>query len=235
MALALGASHAASGTGHVAIARPLGLVVTLSTIPAGVAVDPTDPATYHRLGTVALGSSLGYAAPQQLLYTPQLVYPLADDLDRVAWSFRPGIVGTIQEIVRPAVANSALQPWDRGATFQGQTGQVYQTGPTSSATLITYTVPAGYKLWLGHLRVRTTRLSAATANGGTVLRLTINGLNVFQVIMFANTIGADMGDELHGGAMVLPAGSTLSATASNTDTGGQVSHLAEWSGFIFAE
>lgn len=239
MVLTLGAQHVCTGTGSVAIARPLGLRAVLTGIPASAAAEPGTPLIYHQfrdvgigardrgLGRISLGvTSLGYMEALDLVVTPQLVYPLADEFNLLAWSIVPGVTATIDEIVRPAVLNSALEPWDRNPQPIAVGGGIYVPGPIALTTTYTYTVPTGKRLFLSSARARLTRLSAATSVVVAEAIITVGAVSLVLVYAQSNIVGAIAEDGMQGGPLIVPAGTVLNTQVRSTDTGGA------WAGHI---
>lgn len=246
MALVLGASHVCTGTGSVAISRPLGLRAVLTGIPSSAAAEPGTPLIYHQfrdvgigqrdrsLGRISLGvSSLGFAAAVDLVNTPQLVYPLADEFDLLGWTLKPGVTATIDEIVRPAVANSALQPWDRAPGQFRQFANTAPGAPSTIATAWTYTVPAGRRLMLSQASVEALRTIAATTVVQAVGSITVAGSSVVSTTIQTNVVGERIINQLSAGPLFAGPGEVITATSFNSDTNGQVVFWLRASGVLF--
>jgi hypothetical protein len=233
MALVLGPSHVAAAPAQFTIAKPLGLVLTSSGIPNFIPRDPWTPTEYHHIGRINLGNSLGMQQHVSIVLSPQLVYPLADELTLVNVSMQPGMTVTIDEIVRPAVPNSSLDPWDRGATAWSEFLSLNVPGPTSPAVVAwTYTVPAGKILMVDIARLRNTRTAVATGLAANQCFIAIGGQDMLNNVLAGNTVG-DLREQLLTNPVTLLAGETISATYRNSDTGGSLAMELVAHGLLF--
>lgn len=97
-----GTVHAGlSGTGVLTVSGLLGLRVDLTTIPAYIGYIEGDPRSYFDVGQVALGTANGFSRRELLRHDPQLILSGEAGLyTRVGYTFPPGVVATITELLR---------------------------------------------------------------------------------------------------------------------------------------
>ena len=227
MTLTLGAHHHATGPALFTISTPIGLVVTLSTIPNYVPADVYNPTEYHGLGRLNVGNSLGYL-PHVSLVTPlQLVYPLPDELTLLRVGPVQGLTVDIDEIVRPAVLTSSKMPWDRTPTLIVLGANVASSPGGSVVTHWTYTVPTGKKLLITKAKVAAVRWTAATTLSYFASNIAVGGAQIAFAFGISNVIGTEIHDDQEGGTLTLQAGSVLTGQSQDTSTGGSynVSHI----------
>jgi hypothetical protein len=96
-----GPSHSAlSNDGDFAVSDILGLGVTFTTLP-GI-YDPTvgDPDTYHQIGKISVGTVDGWLRSWQPTHSPYMILDISGAVTKVGYSFKPGIVATITELIR---------------------------------------------------------------------------------------------------------------------------------------
>jgi hypothetical protein len=230
--LTLGAHHHCTGPALFTISTPIGLVVSLSTIPNYVPADVFNPTEYHGLGRLNVGNSLGYLPHVSLVTPVQLVYPLPDELTLLRVGPVNGLTVDIDEIVRPAVLTSTKMPWDRSLSAVTQQADTVTTG-TQAGTIWTYTVPTGKKLWVSGGQVRMIRLGAATASSVNTCDITRNNLIVAQVRSYDNVVHQTLDDALEADGMVLNAAEVLAAHYAINDTGGNWLATAWLHGYTF--
>lgn len=96
-----GLAHSAlSGSGDFTVQGIVGLSVTFDVLPPIYVPTPGDPATYHQIGKVTIGTADGWERSWQPTHSPYLILPIAGAVTRVGWAFPVGIVATITELVR---------------------------------------------------------------------------------------------------------------------------------------
>lgn len=97
----LGPVHSAlSGNGDFLVADILGLAVTFDVLPPTFVPRPGDPDTFHQLGKVSVGTVNGWERSWQPTHSPYLILPVSGAITKVGWTFAPGIVATITELIR---------------------------------------------------------------------------------------------------------------------------------------
>lgn len=233
MALTLGAHHVVTGAGQFAIAQPVGLVVSVSGIPAYVARDPGTPTLYHRLSKIYVGHTLGWQAPIDLVVVPQLVYPLAPELTILRYSFDAGETGTIDEIASSTSTTSLMQPWDRNpAPLVRQAGWLVAGGAVDT-TQFTYTVPALRKLRITGAGVYLVRTTTPSAFSYGRAYLQINGAEWLDAYLIQQAVGLMSKAEMGAGPLDVPAGTVIRAASYNNDTGGNMLQSMWVHGFLF--
>jgi hypothetical protein len=232
LALTLGAHHVQVGTGQFAIAQPVGLVVSVSGIPAYVARDSPTPVLYHRMGWLNLGHALGWQQKIDLVHVPQLVYPVAPEFTILRVNLLAGETATVDEIASSTSTQALMQPWDRspvGVTLQA----VQNEAGSQSVTLWTYTVPVGRMLFLATAMLSIVRTAAATAPLQASPAITRNGLPLLEIVDYTNIVNTEKTQSLAPGGMVLLPGEVLGATYFSNDAGGSRLVTALASGFTF--
>jgi hypothetical protein len=96
-----GASHSAlSGSGDFNVSAIIGLAVTFTAGLGLFSPRPGDPDTYHQLGKISIGTADGWERSWQPTHSPYLILPISGAVTRVGWSFAPGLVATITELIR---------------------------------------------------------------------------------------------------------------------------------------
>lgn len=139
MAYAIGAAHALSGTGSVAISNPAGLKVVVTAYPLYVGSFAGQPVQYFRLGRLNLGNADGWAPPDELRYLSSLIYPLERVWDRLGYSLADGVNVTVYELVETAPADLIdRHPFTVPMSYVSE-----GLNNHSSVQRGTYTVPAG--------------------------------------------------------------------------------------------
>jgi hypothetical protein len=232
LALTLGLRHVVTGSGQFAITQPVGLVVSVAGIPAYVARDPGLPTLYKRIGHINFGHAFGFQPPIELELVPQLVYPIAPEFTLLRYTLLAGETATIDELAGPAVVPSTLQPWDRNPTAFSMNGVSAPAGP-ATATLWTFTVPAGRKLFLATAQVQQQRVAAATSSAAVSVTIYRGNAPLCYSLDYTNTVGTKDRDTLSPGGLVLLAGEVLAASYNQTDVTGQHYIMAFASGFTF--
>jgi hypothetical protein len=97
----IGSIHSAlSNSGQFAIADILGLAVTFTTLPGIYQPSLGDPDTYHQLGKISVGTVDGWERSWQPTHSPYMILPIPGAVTLVGFSFAPGIVATISELLR---------------------------------------------------------------------------------------------------------------------------------------
>jgi len=218
--LNLGAHHHCTAPALFTISTPIGLVVSLSTIPAYVPRDVFTPVEYHGLGRLNVGNSLGFLPHVPLVTPVQLVYPLPDELTLLRVGPVNGLTVDIDEIVRPAVVAVPLMPWDRTPLPVHQNAIGLLGGAAGTSTAWTYTVPAGKKLYVASVRSTVQRTAVATALGQVQAYISDSVTQLCQAILVPNTVGAMVRDEGSMAGLIYPAGSVITASWGNSDAGG---------------
>jgi len=90
-----------AGSGTLSVQGLIGVRVDLTTIPAYVGRLDGQPTVYFDVGWVALGTATGYQTRELVRHDPQFVLSgEAGIFTRVAYTFPPGVVATIVELVR---------------------------------------------------------------------------------------------------------------------------------------
>jgi hypothetical protein len=95
-----GTIHSAlSNDGDFTVSDILGLAVTFTTLP-GI-YDPTvgDPDTYHQIGKISVGTIDGWLRSWQPTHSPYMILDISGAITKVGYSFKPGIVTTITELI----------------------------------------------------------------------------------------------------------------------------------------
>jgi hypothetical protein len=205
----------------VAIASPVGLKIALSGIPAAFGSRLTVPVDHVNVGRVALGNADGFAPDLILEHSNTLLYPIPDSMTLVGLTLSSPVTAIITELLAAPVANSALQPWDRGAALWTQTAFQFLTAVNTGAVAWSYTVPAGKVLMLASAEVRMVRTAVATVVASVQAYIQAGGNTVVVIVGNANVLGEQVADSLTGGPLYLPAGTVVTANYScNESTGG---------------
>jgi hypothetical protein len=97
-----GTSHPGlTGNGQFAVQGILGLKVSLTTVPSTVSTLNGDPLELFGAGEVAWGTADGFTERRQIRSNPFLAFPVdMSAATLVGYSFTPGVVATITELVR---------------------------------------------------------------------------------------------------------------------------------------
>lgn len=103
----LGAAHALVDVGQVAIARPVGLAIALTTVPSWVSSEFGAPQLFFDLGRIALGTADGWLPSIPLVTTAQLVLPVASDMTLLGWTLSDGVAATVTELLDRTVVDNA--------------------------------------------------------------------------------------------------------------------------------
>ncbi len=94
-------SSGLTGSGDIAVQAILGLSVSLTTVPVSWGRTADVPARLiPKAGAVQLKTADGYTDELQLHYLQQLLLDVPGDITQVHYSLRPGIVATIQQLLR---------------------------------------------------------------------------------------------------------------------------------------
>jgi hypothetical protein len=95
-----GTVHAGlTGSGSINTAFLLGLSVELTTIPTQLGQVEGVPVQYYDAGWISLGTADGYGPRQFVANTPLLILDETMLCDKVAYTFHPGVIATITELV----------------------------------------------------------------------------------------------------------------------------------------
>ena len=100
-----GATHTAlSGAGNFTVQGILGVAVSLDAVPPYIGEELGNPDTLFDVGWINLGTADGWLPRERITADPFLMLPssLGGMITRVGYTFNPGIVATITEIVREA-------------------------------------------------------------------------------------------------------------------------------------
>jgi hypothetical protein len=155
--------------------------------------------------------------------------------DQIRYHLEPGIVGSLY-VNGSAVPTliQQLQPIDRNATLYVSSTQSNDTGPVTSATLATYTVPTGKWLLLEYARIRLRRTVVATSQttGTPRLTLSINNVPMIVLDLTENVVGEVVSDDIKS-PLYLPAATVVESLHQNPDTGGSVNHRVSLVGMLF--
>lgn len=231
--LTTGASHVLTGAGQIAIAQPVGLSISMASIPSYIGRDPGPPILYHRIGSVSLGHALGWTEPQELQLVPQLVYPIEPEYTLLAYALVAGVSATVLEISSSSNFPVRAMPWDRAPTlFQQQSTVGLPNGGPS--TMWSFTVPAGRMLWLSTLECWVRRIATPSLLGSSTVQINRSGLPILQVLDSGQPIGYENRETLPGEHLILFPGETIAATMFSTETGTNHVATAFASGFTFA-
>lgn len=96
-----GASHSGlSGNSQFAVSGILGLSVSLTTVPSQLGVESGDPDTIFEAGWVTVGTAEGWHKSVRIDHNPTLILPVDGAETLVGYTFHPGVVATILELVR---------------------------------------------------------------------------------------------------------------------------------------
>lgn len=97
-----GAVHTGlTGAGSITVQGLLGARVTLTTIPAGVGLESGDPNVVFEAGWINFGDASGFSSRRFITASPIQFFPeAAGQYTRIGYTFPPGAVATITEIVR---------------------------------------------------------------------------------------------------------------------------------------
>ncbi len=95
-----GASHSGlTGSSVLTIPSCIGVLITLTTVPAWVGVEAGSPTTLFEAGWIAWGNTDGFTAREFISASPQLSLPNeAQQFTRLGYTIAPGVVATIQEL-----------------------------------------------------------------------------------------------------------------------------------------
>jgi hypothetical protein len=215
------------------IATPVGLVVTSSSIPNYVPRGTGTPTEWHSLGRINLGNALGYFERIRIQLSPQVIYPIPDEMTLLSTNQAAGVTYGIDEIVSSASLPTRLEPWDRTPTQVSSQSTAQYAGGTGQTQTWTYTVPTGKKLWLARAAAHVARDTAATTVGMAGALIFADGRNLCQAVLRSNVLGAQDRDELNGGPFILSAGQAIAGYATVSDTGGLVTITLTMAGFTF--
>lgn|GEM_PF-3019855 len=239
-----------SGTGDATLAVPGHLDhigVSVTTIPAGAGVmEATSPKRLMKVGWIApcrLGSETSWPATVFCgtakwvdFEREQVSYPAPGPYaDRIRYHFEPGAVATlyVNQVVVPAVLNSALMPWDRTPAPIGQSGTGIVVGGGSLVVWLTYTVPTAKRLFLSSASVSLVRTATPSAAGTAVVRFKIGGVLFCEASLGTIVNVGPAKSELQGGGMIVPAATVVELSYQNSDTGGSVMVQGGWGGYLF--
>jgi len=90
-----------AGTGSFPISGLLGVSVALTTLPASLGSSVGTPVEIFDAGFVSLGSADGYPQDYRVEHNPTLILPArAGAFTTLGYTFHPGIVATITELIR---------------------------------------------------------------------------------------------------------------------------------------
>lgn len=96
-----GAAHGPlAGAGDFAVYGIIGLAVSFSSLPAPTDTAPADPATYHSIGKVTIGTGDGWERSYMPTHSPYLIFPVSAAVTKVGYAFADGVTATITELIR---------------------------------------------------------------------------------------------------------------------------------------
>jgi Collagen triple helix repeat (20 copies) len=127
----VGTRHVLSGSGTVALSAPVGLHVSLASIPVGVTETFSTPPSYRDVGIISLGDGTAYLPSRRLTKSAELIYPLPDGLVVMGYDLPGGTVATVDELVGPFPGTGASGPPGEAGPA-GPTGSVGAAGPTGA-------------------------------------------------------------------------------------------------------
>ena len=220
MTLTLGAHHSCSVPTLFTTSQPVGLVLTLGSIPNYIPRDVGTPVEYHRIGRINLGNALGYKFHIPLTNTPQLIYPLEPEYTLLQVNQHAGITVGIDEIASSTSLMPKPQYFDRNPTSIQVNQFSVVSGAAAETVMWTYTVPTGRKLMLAHYEVRVVRAATSTAFGNMQAYGYVNTVQMLNAIDVENVVGRIVTDSLNAGALLLQAGEYVRASYFSGDTGG---------------
>jgi hypothetical protein len=95
-----GTVHAGlSGQAEITVSGIRGLSVTVTTRPSYLGTRPSDPPATFSFGRIAWGNSNGWIATRRVVNTPQVELDIQPLVTKIAYTFSPGVVATIAELV----------------------------------------------------------------------------------------------------------------------------------------
>jgi hypothetical protein len=165
-------------------------------------------------------------------FLQQVIYPLPDQCDIVAYDIVAGAHLTIVELVG-AVTPLSVEPWDRNPTPFNQLAFANPTGGGGVVTMWSYTVPTGRRLLLSSARAQMIRRIAATTPNYTAAWIELNGSYFVWLQTSHQTIGSQHTAEMQAGPVVLSAGHTLVAKYVIDETGGSLFTSIAAAGTLF--
>lgn len=93
--------HIVTGSGSFAIATPVAVSVTLTSIPSGIGTAKGNPTRYFNLGNIAWATPNGAIRQHFLSLATELVIAPMSDATTMYYSLVPGMTATIQELSAP--------------------------------------------------------------------------------------------------------------------------------------
>lgn len=221
-----------SGSGIQTIATPAALIVTVTTAGFKQTQGRANPPNIYNVGLLTPGDAQGWYPAVGIGVSPQKI-PLPAGCTQLGYAMIAGSVVQVAEVAPPPALNSSLNPWDRSPTPWGQSSTVFAAGGTASTVAWSYTVPAGKILRLVRAHVSIDRFVVATAQGSIQAYLTIAGVIGPRLDYWGNTLGQHVQDDLDGGPYDLPAGTVVTGTYANGDTGGNAAVFVNAEGYLF--
>jgi hypothetical protein len=88
------------GQGEYAVSDLIGLAVNFTTIPDTYIAHPGDPLTYHQIGKISVGTAEGWERSWMPTHDPYIILPISGAITKFGYTFPPGIVAAITELVR---------------------------------------------------------------------------------------------------------------------------------------
>jgi hypothetical protein len=88
------------GQGEYAVSDLIGLAVNFTTIPSSYIAHPGDPLTYHQIGKISVGTAEGWERSWMPTHDPYIILPISGAITKFGYTFPPGIVAAITELVR---------------------------------------------------------------------------------------------------------------------------------------
>jgi hypothetical protein len=89
-----------TGTGTLAVQGILALSVQVTTMPIAASQDVAAATDYYQLGKVSVGTVDGWQRVRWITHNPMLIDQIDGDITLVGYWFPPGVVASIQELVR---------------------------------------------------------------------------------------------------------------------------------------
>ncbi len=90
-----------SGLGQLATSGILGLACEFTALPLSL-LSPalSDPATYHQIGKLTLGTADGWQRSYEPTHSPYLILGVSGAVTEIGYAFADGVVATLTELVR---------------------------------------------------------------------------------------------------------------------------------------
>jgi hypothetical protein len=174
MPYTLGATHPLVGSGVVAVAGPVGLLVRITAAPSRLGQRFDTPTTLFGIGSIRPGTADGWHDSIPLDVGQKLAYPIADGATRVGYSLAAGVTADLVELAG-ALSRGELE---RHPSFVGNAHVLWNPAGQPDTAIRSYTVPAGKLLLLRSARVQHMRYGAmpAVSASGAVANISVPGV-----------------------------------------------------------